>query len=80
MYNPVHEEQFFAGDTAENFAIFPVVHQQVIVGMRPERLVDARRPQGELERAACPRSEAPSSLGSSWCRRLHMTTVLLRSS
>ena len=31
----------------------------MIVGLRPERLVDARGPQGRLERAACPRSEAP---------------------
>ena len=42
----------------ENIADFPVVHEQVIVGMRPERLVDARGPHGGLERAACQRSEA----------------------
>ena len=30
VYNPVHQEQFSAGDTTENFAIFPVVQEQVI--------------------------------------------------
>ena len=46
VYNPVHQQHCSAGDTTENIADFPVVHEQVIVGMRPERLVDARRPQG----------------------------------
>ena len=45
VYKPVHQEQFAAGETTEKSAEIPVVHQQVIVGMRPERLVDARRPQ-----------------------------------
>ena len=34
------------------------MHEQVIVGLRPEHLVDARGPHRGLERAACPRSEA----------------------
>ena len=34
------------------------MHEQVIDGLRPERLVDARLPHGGLVRAACPRSEA----------------------
>ena len=35
MYYPFHQEQFSAGDTAEDFAIFLVVQEQVFVGMRP---------------------------------------------
>ena len=35
-----HHEQFAAGEITEKSADFPVVHEQVIVGMRPERLVD----------------------------------------
>ena len=74
VYNPIHQEQFAAGDMTENLVEFPVVQEQVIVqdipevvvplppaqefsapvyghvhqvfaGMRPGRLVDARRPQ-----------------------------------
>ena len=59
VYDQVHQEQFAASEITENIAEIPVVQEQVIVGTRPERLVDARGPQGGLERAACPRSEAP---------------------
>ena len=59
VYDQVHQEQFAAGEMTENMVEIPVVQEQVIVGTRPERLVDARGPQGGLERAACPRSEAP---------------------
>ena len=55
----VHQEQIAASEMPENIADIPVVHEQVIVGLRPERLVDARGPQRGLESAACPRSEAP---------------------
>ena len=40
VYHQVHRELF-----AENIAEIPVVQEQVIVGTRPERLVDARGPQ-----------------------------------
>ena len=43
--SPVHQEQLSASEMTVDIAEFPVVHQQVITGMRPERLVDARRPQ-----------------------------------
>ena len=80
VYDQVHQEQFAAGEMTENVVEFPVVHEQEIVASLPERLVDARGPQGgwsvRLARALKP----PSSLRSSWCRRLHMTTSLLRSS
>ena len=59
MYDQVHQEQIAASEMTENIAEIPVVQEQVIVGTRPERLVDARGPQGGLERVACPRSEAP---------------------
>ena len=58
VYDQVHQEQIAASEMPENIAEIPVVHEQVIVGLRPERLVDAR-PQGGLERAACSRFEAP---------------------
>ena len=57
--NQVHQELFAVSEMTENIAEIPVVQEQVIVRTRPERLVDARGPQGRLERAACPRSEAP---------------------
>ena len=56
---PVHQEQIAACEVTENIAEFPVVHEQVFVGLRQERLVDARGPQGGLERPSCPPSEAP---------------------
>ena len=82
MYNPVHQEQFSAGDTAENFAIFPVVQEQVLVGMRPERLlVDVPGPQGGLERAAPPCTVVPSlslpSLGDDAGHDVTLTQFLL---
>ena len=55
VYDQVHQEQIAASEMTENIAEIPVVQEQVIVGTRPERLVDARGPQGGLERAACPR-------------------------
>ena len=54
VYDQVHQEHVVASEMTENIAEIPVVQEQVIVGTRPERLV-----QGGLERAACPRSEAP---------------------
>ena len=59
LYDQVHQELVASSEMTETIAEIPVVHEQVIVGTRPERLVDARGPQGGLERAACPRSEAP---------------------
>ena len=59
VYHQVHQELIAASEMTENIAEIPVVQEQVIVRTRPERLVDARGPQGGLERAACPRSEAP---------------------
>ena len=57
VYDQVHQEQIAVSEMTENIAEILVVQEQVIVGLRPERLVDAWGPQGELERAACPRSE-----------------------
>ena len=45
VYAHVHFEQIAASEMTVDTAEIPVVHQQVIVGMRPERLVDARGPQ-----------------------------------
>ena len=45
VFAQVHQEQLSASEMTVDIAEFPVVHQQVIAGMRPERLVDARRPQ-----------------------------------
>ena len=45
VYAHVHQEQIAASELTENLAEIPVVQEQVIVGMRPERLVDARGPQ-----------------------------------
>ena len=59
VYDQVHQEQFAAGEMTENMVEIPVVHQQVIVGMRPERLVDARGPQGGLERVRLSAVEPP---------------------
>ena len=56
VYDQVHQEQIAASEMTENIAEIPVVQEQVIVGTRPERLVDARGRRGGLERAACPRS------------------------
>ena len=80
VYDQVHQEQIAASEMTENIAEIPVVQEQVIAGTRPERLVDARGPQGGLECAACRALKHPSSLPSSWCRRRHMTTLPLRSS
>ena len=49
VYDQVHQELVAASEMPENIAEIPVVHEQVIVGTRPERLVDARGPQGGLE-------------------------------
>ena len=59
VHDQVHQEQIAACEMTENIGEIPVVQEQVFVGTRRERLVDARGPQGGLERAACPRSEAP---------------------
>ena len=45
VYAHVHQEQIAASEMTVDVAEVPVMHQQVIVGMRPERLVDARGPQ-----------------------------------
>ena len=45
VYDQVLQEQIAAGEMTVDIAEIPVVHQQVIAGMRPERLVDARGPQ-----------------------------------
>ena len=60
VYDQVHQELVASSEMTENFAEIPVVHEQVIVGLRPERLVDALGPQGELERAAPPCAVVPS--------------------
>ena len=64
----------------ENIAEILVVQEQMIVWTRPERLVDARGPQGGWSVRHARALKPPSSLPSSWFRRLHMTTLLLRSS
>ena len=48
VYDQVHQEQIAASEMTENIAEILVVQQQVIVGTLPERLVDARGPQGGL--------------------------------
>ena len=45
VFAQVHQEQLSASEMTVDIAEIPVVHQQVIAGMRPEQLVDARRPQ-----------------------------------
>ena len=55
----VHQEQLSASEMTVDIAEIPVVHQQVIFGMRPERLVDARGPQGGLERVRHSAVEPP---------------------
>ena len=47
MYNPVHQEQFSAGDTTENFADFVVGQEQVLVPAIP-RLVGSSPPVDEF--------------------------------
>ena len=47
VYNPVHQEQFSAGDTTENIANFPVVQEQVLVQAIP-RLVGSSPPVDEF--------------------------------
>ena len=81
VYDQVHQEQIAASEMPENIRDFPVVHEQVIVELRPDVwwTLGGRRGGGwsvRLARALKP----PSSLPSSWCRRRHMTTLLLRSS
>ena len=46
VYDQVHQEQIAASEMTVDFAEIPVMHEQVIVGLRPERLVDAQGPQG----------------------------------
>ena len=45
MYDQVLQEQIAASEMTVDIAEIPVMHQQVIVGVRPERLVDARGAQ-----------------------------------
>ena len=53
----VHQEQIAASEMTENIAEIPVVQEQVIVGTRPERLVDAPGPQ------RCDRTVRGTSVG-----------------
>ena len=46
VYDQVHQEQIAASEMTENIAEIPIVQEQVIVGTRAERLVDARGPLG----------------------------------
>ena len=46
VYDQVHHEQIAASEMTENIAEILVVQEQVIIGTRPERLVDAQGPQG----------------------------------
>ena len=46
VYDQFHQEQIAASEMTENIGEIPVVQEQVIVRTRPERLVDARWPQG----------------------------------
>ena len=62
VFNQVHQEQLAGGEIPENLVEIPVVQKQVIVGVRPERLVDASGPQ-KCERAACPRLPGAPLLG-----------------
>ena len=80
VYDQVHQEHFAASEMTVDFVEIPVVHEQVIVGLPPERLVDARGPQGGWSVRHARALKPPSSLPSSWCKRRHMTTLLLRSS
>ena len=59
VFDQVHQVQISASEMTVDIAEIPVVHQQVIVGMRPERLVDARGPQGGLERVRHSAVEPP---------------------
>ena len=79
-YDQVHQEQIAASEMTENIAEIPVVQEQVIVRTRPERLVDAGGRRGGWNVRHARALKPPSSLPSSWFRRLHMTTLLLRSS
>ena len=45
VFAQVHQELLSASEMTVDIAEIPVVRQQVLAGMRPERLVDARRPQ-----------------------------------
>ena len=54
VYHQVHQEQIAASEMTENIAEIPVVQEQVIVGTRPERLVDARGPQGGVGACGMP--------------------------
>ena len=62
VFYQVHQEQLAGGEIPENLVENPVVQKQVIVGVRPERLVDASGPQ-KCERAACPRLPSAPLLG-----------------
>ena len=57
VYDQVHQERIAASEMTENIAEIPVVQEQVIFGMRPERLVDARGPQ------RCDRTVRGTSVG-----------------
>ena len=82
VYVQFHQEKLAANEMPENIADIPVVHEQVIVGLRPERLVDARGPQGGLERAAPPCAVVPflslPSLGDDAGHDVTSTRFLLR--
>ena len=57
VYHQEHQELFAASETTGNIAEIPVVQEHVIVGTRPERLVDARGPQ------RCARTVRSTSVG-----------------
>ena len=60
VYDQVHQEQIAASEMTENIAEILVVQEQVIVGTRPVRLVDARgRRGGWSVRHARALNEAP---------------------
>ena len=61
-YNPVHQEQFSAGDTSENFANIPVVQDQLFVQAIP-RVVGSLPPVQEFTAYVARR---PSPLAEVW--------------
>ena len=59
VFAQVHQEQLSASEMTVDIAEIPVVHQQVIAGMRPERVVVARGAHGGLERVRHSAVEPP---------------------
>ena len=55
-YDQVHQELVASSEMTVDIAEIPVVHQQVIVGMRPQRLVDVRGAAGGAGARAALRS------------------------